>query len=153
MAQSDEADVHALLASLGVTGAAVASGWLAPLSDRQVSINCVIRNGPELLAYMTWPGMKQDGARTIRAAVDESKLLSLEAAHGVIVHCMNLNVDGPTTLRLITPKDQVLIHEVARGVGFCGVQGSPDLRKIALGRVATKATWDRAKPILPRCRG
>jgi len=145
MSQSDEADVRALLASLGISGAAIATGWLSPLSDRQVSTSCVVRNDSELLAYMTWPAIKQEGATTIRAAVDESKPLSLEASHGVVIHSMNLNVDGPTTLRLITPKDQVLIHDVARGVGFCGVRGSRDLRKIALGCVATKATW-------PRCR-
>jgi hypothetical protein len=153
MVQADEADVRSLLARLGVSGAAVASGWLSPLSDRQVSTSCVIRNGPELLAYMTWPAIKHDGTTTIRAAVDESKLLSLEAARGALIHCMNLNVDGPTTLRLITPRDQVLIHDIARAIGFCSVGGAADLRKIALGRVATKATWDRCRAELAEISG
>jgi hypothetical protein len=66
---------------------------------------------------------------------------------------MNLNVNGPTTLRLITPNNQVLIHEVARGIGFCGVKGSRDLRKIALGRVATAATWQRYRTELTSITG
>ncbi len=142
---SDEQDVRALLADLEVPSSALASGWLSPLSDRQISTSYVIRNGRDLLAYMTWPAMKQDGATTVRAAVNESKPLGLEAAHGVIMHCMNSIIDGPTTLRLTTPKDQVFVHDVARGVGFYGIPGSRDLWKLALGCVATKATWNRCR--------
>jgi hypothetical protein len=153
LAQSDETDVRALLARLEVTGAELVSGWLSPLSDRQVSTNCVVRNGPELLAYMTWPAVKQGSRTTIRAAVDESKPLSLEAARGVVTHCMNLNVDGPTTLRLMTPKNQVLIQDVAIGVGFCGVRGTRDLTKLALGRVATKGAWHQCRSELAAISG
>ena len=105
----------------------------------------MIRNGRDLLAYMTWPALKQDGTVIVRVAVDESKVLSREAAHGVVMHCMNMNVDGPTTLRLVTPGNQVFVHDTARGVGFCGVPGSKDLTKLALGRVITKATWNQCR--------
>jgi len=150
---ADEADVRTLLARLNVTGATLASGWVSPLSDRKVCTSCVVRQGPKLLAYVTWPAMKQGGTTTIRAAVDESNPLALEAAHGVVMHFMNLNVDGPTTLRLITPRNQVLIHDVARGVGFCGTSGSRDLTKLALGRVATKATWQQCRSELAAISG
>jgi hypothetical protein len=145
LTQSDERDVRRLLSCLKVSSSEIASGWLSPISDRRVSTSCVIRNGRDLLAYVTWPALKQDGTTTIRAAVDESNPLGFEVAHGVVMYCMDSIVDGPTTLRLVTPKDQIFIHDVARGVGFCGVHGSKDLRKLALGRVVTKGTWSRCR--------
>jgi GNAT superfamily N-acetyltransferase len=145
MAQSDEADVRALLSRLQVPASAVASGWLSPLSGRQVFTSYVIRNGSDLLAYMTWPALKQDGAVVVRAALDETRAFSREAAHGVVMHCMNMNVGGPTTLKLVTPGNQVFVHDVARSVGFGGVPGSKDLTKLALGRVITKATWNQCR--------
>lgn len=146
LGQSDEAEVRILLAKLKVSAAAVASGWLSQLSGRQLLTSYVIRrNGQDLLAYMTWPALKQDRVVTIRAAVDETNALSREAAHGVVMHCMNLKIDGPTTLKLITPGNQVFINDAARAVGFCGMPGSKDLTKLALGRVITKATWDQCR--------
>lgn len=63
----------------------------------------------------------------------------------MIMQCMNLNIDGPTTLRLRTPANQVLLREIARAVGFCGAEGTNDLIKLSMGRVVTKGNWQRRR--------
>jgi hypothetical protein len=37
------------------------------------------------------------------------------------------------------------LRDIARGVGFCGAEGTKDLIKLAFGRVLTKANWHRRR--------
>lgn len=151
--QSDHAEIRALLGRLRITPAELASGWLSQESDRPISSSCAVRNGKDLLAYFTWSNIKQGDAIVIRAAVDETKPFSLEAARGVVMHCMNLLIDGPTILRLKIPPDQILIREIAQGMGFSGSRGTRELTKLALGLVATKGTWSRCRSALAALSG
>jgi GNAT superfamily N-acetyltransferase len=137
---SDDADIRTLLTVRGVTAADLASGW-----SRRASVSFVVRAGPKLVAYMCWSALKHEGVRTIRAAIDESFPSAVDVARGVIVHCLNLNVDGPTEVRLRTPANQVRLRDIARGVGFSGARETSDLSKLACGRVATKANWHRRR--------
>jgi hypothetical protein len=146
--EADDADVRSLLGRLGVTAADLASGW-----SSRVSTSYVVRSGSKLVAYMSWPALRHESVTTIRAAIDESAVNATEAARGLIMHCMNLNVDGPTTLRLRTPINQVLLRDIARGVGFCGAQGTSDLTKLSFGRVATKGNWHRRRSELAEMSG
>jgi len=139
-ADSDEADVQLFLGKLGVTGSELVCGWCS-----RASINYVIRSGRRVVAYVCWPALRTESVTTIRAAVDESAPDALQAARGVMTHCMNLIVDGPTSLRLRTPPNQVLLRDIARGLGFCRGQNSSDLTKLAFGRVATKGNWSQRR--------
>jgi hypothetical protein len=150
---SDHAEIRALLNRHGVTPVELASGWLAPELGRSISSSCGIRNGQDLLAYFTWSNIKQSNATVIRAAVDETKPFSLQAARGVIMHCMDRLIDGPTILRLKIPPDQILIREVALGVGFSGSRGTRELTKLALGLVVTKGTWSGCRSALTEMSG
>lgn len=151
--QCDHAEIRELLNRQGVTPAELASGWLPPGSGRPISSSCAVRHGKDLLAYFTWSNIKQGDAIVIRAAVDETKPFSLEAARGVIMHCMNLLVDGPTILRLKVSSDQILIREVALGMGFSRSRGGGELTKLALGLVATRGTWRRCRSALTELSG
>lgn len=138
--ESDDADTRSLLAKLGVTPADLASGW-----SSRIATSYVVRSGSRLVAYMSWPALRHDGVITIRAAVDETYPGAMEAARGVIMQCMNSNIDGPTTLRLKTAPNQVFLRDIAKGVGFCNGQGTNDLTKLAFGRVATRGNWNRRR--------
>jgi GNAT superfamily N-acetyltransferase len=149
----DYKEIRALLSRLRITPAELASGWLPPDSGSPISSSCAVRNGTDLLAYFTWSNIKQGNAIAIRAAVDDTKAFSLEAARGVIMHCMNLLVDGPTILRIKVPADQILIREVALGMGFCSSSVSRELTKLALGLVATRGTWSHCRSALAALSG
>jgi hypothetical protein len=138
--ESDDADVRSLLVRLGVTATDLASGW-----SSRISASYVVRSGSKLVAYMSWPALRHESVTTIRAAIDETAPNAMEAARGVIMQCMSLNVDGPTKLRLRTPTNQVLLRDIARGVGFCDAQGMSDLTKLSFGRVAMKGNWHRLR--------
>lgn len=146
--ESDEVDIRSLLGKLGVTAADLASGW-----SSRASASYVVRNRSKLVAYMSWPALRHESVTTIRAAVDESATNALEAARGLVTHCMNLTVDGPTALRLRTPINQVLLRDIARGVGFCGARGTSDLSKLAFGRVATRGKWQQRRSELAEISG
>lgn len=138
--ESDEGNVRALLARFGITGADLVSGW-----SNQIAARYFVRNGPELVGYMSWPALRHESATTIRAAIDEAAPNATEVARGLIMQAMILNVEGPTALRLRTPANQVLLRDIARGVGFCDARGTNDLSKLAFGRVATKGNWHRRR--------
>ena len=146
MAKFDEGELRSLLASAGLTAADLASGWLS-----DASTGYVVRSESKLVAFVSWPTLRHNGATTIRAAIDDSVLNSAEVSRGVMMHAMNLIVDGPTTLQLRTPSNHVVLREVAHGMGFCGVQGSVDLTKFVFGRVANKGNWDLVRAELAEC--
>jgi ribosomal protein S18 acetylase RimI-like enzyme len=146
--ESDDAEVRSLLLRLGVTATDLASGWISRIATRYI-----VRSGSKLVAYMSWSALRHEGVTTIRAAIDEAAPNAVDAARGVIMQCMSLNVDGPTTLRLKSPPDQILLRDVARGVGFCGARGTSDLTKLAFGRVATKGNWHRVRVELAEISG
>lgn len=145
---SDDADIRSLLLARGVTTTDLASGW-----SRRASVSFVVRADGKLVAYMCWPMLKHDGVRTIRAAIDESSPSAVDVARGIVVHCLNSNVEGPTRLRLRTPANQVQLREVARGAGFCGAQGTDDLTKLSFGRVAMKGNWHQQRSLLAEASG
>jgi hypothetical protein len=147
-AESDDAHVRSLLTKVGITPADLASGW-----SSRIATSYVVRSGSALIAYMSWPALRRDGVITIRAAVDETHAGAMEAARGIIMHCMNANIDGPTRLRLKTAPKQVLLHDIAKGAGFCNGQGTNDLIKLAFGRVATRENWDRRRSELAEISG
>ena len=131
-----ETEIRQFLGRVGVTASEVASGW-----SSRVSTAYAVRSETQLVAYMCWHSLRHDGVTTIRAALDEAATNAVDIARGVITHCMSMIIDGPTTLRLKTPPNQMTLREIARGNGFCSAQGSHDLTKLSFGRVATKSNW------------
>lgn len=146
--ESDYANVRLLLGRLGVTPTELASGWCS-----RIAISFVVRSSSKLIAYVSWPSLRHDSVTTIRAAVDETVPNAMEAARGVVMQCMTCNIDGPTTLRLRTPPNQVLLRDIARAVGFCDGHGTSDLTKLAFDRVATKGNWSRRRSELAEISG
>jgi GNAT superfamily N-acetyltransferase len=146
--ESDDRDIRKLLGKLGVTPNDLASGW-----SSRASTSYVVRSGSNLVAYMSWPALSHDNVTVLRAAVDETHPNAMEAARGVIIHCMNSNIDGPTTLRLKIPQNQILLRDIARGAGFCDGPGTHNLTKLAFGLVATRGNWNRKRSDLAEISG
>jgi GNAT superfamily N-acetyltransferase/predicted nucleic acid-binding protein len=139
-AKSDETELRPLLMRAGLTALDLASGWLTAAST-----SYVVRSESRLVAFVSWPVMRYEGATTIRAAIDESVPNAAEVARGVIMHAMNLNVRGPIILQLRTPHSQSILREVASRVGFCSVKDTSDLNKLAFDRVATICNWHQVR--------
>jgi GNAT superfamily N-acetyltransferase len=146
MSDSDGTEVRALISRMGVGAVELTSGWLSPRSDRSVTTQCVVRNRSELLGYMTWPALKQGGTFTVRAAVDESNEFAREAARALMTRCMDVLVrEGPMSIRLKIPRQQVNLREISFGLGFCAVQDDPDLMKLALNRIVFSRNWSNVR--------
>jgi ribosomal protein S18 acetylase RimI-like enzyme len=138
--EADDSQVRPFLMRLGLKAADIASGW-----SRIASRSYIVRSESRLVGFVAWPAVTHDRVIIVRAAIDESAPNPTEIARGIIMHAMIVNVGGPTVLRLKTPPNQVLLRDVARGVGFSGLEDSSDLTKLAFGRVATKANWQSCR--------
>jgi GNAT superfamily N-acetyltransferase len=146
VAEPDDRDLRSLLIRAGLKPVDLASGWITAASK-----SFVVRTDSKLVGFVSWPALKRGGSVTIRAAVDESSLHASEVARGVLMHALTLNIDGPTALALKVPQNQVVLREIARGLGFTGRKDTAELNKLCFGRVATKGNWEKLRTELAQC--
>lgn len=149
ISDSEGPAVHALLASLGISGSAVAAEWAVSESGRRVSSRYGVWSGSRLLGYLVWPSWNPSGVILAHVAVNESTSESENAAKTLLLFLLeNTASSGPIQIRIEFPRHQVRIREVASGLGFSGTTGEAALSKIVLGRIVTHANWDQCRSAL-----
>ena len=146
---SDGTAVHSLLASLGISGSAVAAEWAVSESGRRVSSRYGVWIGSQLLGYLVWPSWSHDGAILAHVAVNEASPQSENASRTLLMFLLeNAAASGPVQIRIEFPRHQAHIREVAAGLGFRGttsITNEAILSKLVLGRIVTPATWDQCR--------
>lgn len=149
ISDSDGPTVHALLASLGISGSAVAAEWAVSESGRRVSSRYGVWSGSQLLGYVVWPSWSPNDVILAHVAVDESSTQSESAARALLMFLLETAAgSGSIQIRIEFPCHQVHIREVAAGLGFSGTANEAVLSKLVLGRIVTSATWDQCRSAL-----
>lgn len=149
ISDSEGPAVHALLATFGISGSAVAAEWAVSESGRRVSSRYGVWSGSQLLGYLVWPSWSPNGVVLAHVVVNESTFESENAAKALLMFLLeNAASSGPIQIRIEFPRHQVRIREVAAGLGFSGTASEAALSKLVLGRIVTPATWDQCRSAL-----
>lgn len=147
---SDARDLRALLTKNGIGPAELTMGWMQSRSDREVATASIVRRGSQILGYMIWPALRQNGTAVVRAVLDEAAPDGREVARALLTQCLDI-LAGPgrlSQIHLKLPRKQTTLREIALGLGFCADRDSPDLVKLSLGSVVFAKNWNDCRSSL-----
>lgn len=141
-----EAGVRSLLDKVGVTGSAIASGWLPADASGRVACKFAVWDEANCLGYVTWAAWAHSGIVTVRAAVDESHESAIDVARALLMQVIErISVGGSRQIKLDLPGRQSNLREVATGLGFSSAGQDSSLIKSMLCRFVTKKSWGSAR--------
>lgn len=141
VSHAEESKVRDFLSGeIGISGSAIALNWMSVENVKRVTERYAVWDGDDCVAYVTWPNWSAGGDVTVRMAVDESRVIAIEAARIAIMYMIGkLCVGNPKRLVLDLPKNQSILRDIAIGVGFSGDGGF--LAKTSIGSVVTEDGW------------
>ena len=147
---SDAQALRTLLTRNGVSAAELTMGWIQSRSDREVATATVVRRGSEILGYMIWPALKQNGFAVVRAVVEETAPGSREVARALLTQCLDIlaRTGQPSSIHLKMPSRHATLREIALGLGFCAERDHHDLVKVSLGSVVFAQNWNDCRSSL-----
>lgn len=138
-----EEDVRALLSRLDVGRGAQAAEWAAVNGNDRVCHRYIVRADSQIVSYLVWPNALRGAPIDARLAIDESSPAATDAARLILEHLAEQATPiGVTRIRLRFPDRQVVVREVADGLGFAkSNDNQAELQKIALNGIVTTDNW------------
>jgi hypothetical protein len=142
-----EDSIRFLLRKLGLSGSAIASGWLPVGGQDRSAFRFAVFSNSQCVGYVTWSALTaNDGRATARAAVDESDPQALEAARILLLHLTEkLAKNGACQIKVELPQRQSYLREVGVVLGFVGSPQASYLIKSILGKIVVPTMWKQAQ--------
>lgn len=145
----DAAQVQGLLSGLGLSGSAIAGGWLPTRTESRVVAHSAVWQGNTLLGFTTRPALNLTGVLTLRIAVNERQSGARDAARALLVDFFDQQPrDMPQLIQLHLAPQQTVVREIAHGYGFCGTLEQQVLLKVLSSQILTPANWSTGREAL-----
>jgi hypothetical protein len=142
----DASQVQRLLSGLGLSGSAIAGGWLPTRPESRVAIHRAVWQEDTLLGFTTQPALNVMEALALKMAVDETQSSARDAARALFVDFFDRQPRGtPKLVQLHLAPQQSEAREIAHSYGFSGTSEQQILIKALSGQILTPHNWNAGR--------
>jgi GNAT superfamily N-acetyltransferase len=146
---SDSIQVRGLLSNLGLSGSAIAGGWLPSHSETRVVAHRGVWQNEALIGFITQPALNLMGALAVRIAVNEQHAGAGDAARALLVDFFDRQPRyKPQLIQLNLAPNQSVAREIANSYGFSGTPDRHVLMKVISAQIFTARNWNAARESL-----